>query len=175
MKTSLLLLLVFYFGYNASGQTIIGRQLADQYPISNNAKTYGLTWLPADYNSTNDSYPLIIFLHAGGEGGDGLKGLYNLLNVGLPREIAEGWDPQAVNPEDGKNYQFIVVSPQAPAKSGWSYSYTHVKNILPDVISRYRVDTNRIYLMGISAGGGGHGHQLQMTATSQKKLLLYSP
>ena len=98
MRTSLLLVLLFYFGFNAAGQTIIGRQLVDQYPISNNAKTYGLTWLPADYNSTDKEYPLIIFLHAAGETGDNIDGLNKLLRVGLPRKIAEGWDPQAVNP-----------------------------------------------------------------------------
>ncbi|HEX5154083.1 MAG TPA: carbohydrate-binding protein [Parafilimonas sp.] len=175
MKAPLLLLLLFYCGFNAAGQTIIGRQLADQYPISNNAKTDGLTWLPADYYSTNTSYPLIIFLHAAGETGDGIPGLYNLLHVGLPRKISEGWDPQAVNPADGKTYQFIVVSPQAPSKSGWSYSYTHVKNILPDVIKRYRVDTKRIYLIGISAGGGGTWSSVTNDSNFTKKFAAILP
>jgi hypothetical protein len=175
MKTPVLLLLLFCFGYNVAGQTVIGRQLVDQYPISNNAKTYGLTWLPADYNSTNTSYPLIIFLHAAGETGDGVQGLYNLLHVGLPREISEGWDPQAINPADEKTYQFIVVSPQAPTKSGWSYSYTHVKNILPDVISRYRVDTKRIYLIGISAGGGGTWSSVTNDSNFTKKFAAILP
>jgi hypothetical protein len=171
----LLLIALLSLVHNVAGQTTIGRQLVDQYPISNNGETYGLTWLPADYNSNNDTYPLIIFLHAAGETGNGIPGLYNLLHVGLPREISEGWDPQAVNPVDGKTYQFIVVSPQAPTKSGWSYSYTHVKNILPDVIKRYRVDTKRIYLMGISAGGGGTWSSVTNDSNFTKKFAAILP
>ena len=156
MKKLLVLFPLIYSGFNVMCQTYIGRQLVDQYPITSwGTKTYGLTWLPADYNTTTTNYPLIIFLHAGGEVGDGVSGLNNLINAGLPKEIAAGWDPQAVNPADGKTYKFIVVSPQAPTNSGWSYSYTHVVNILPDILKRYRVDPKRIYITGISAGGAG--------------------
>src|ERR1700759_5773182 len=109
MKTTLILLSLLYSSVHVISQTYIGRQLVDQYPITSyGSKTYGLTWLPADYNSTTTNYPLIIFLHAGGEVGDGVQGLNNLLNAGLPKKIAEGWDPQAVNPADGKTYKFIV-------------------------------------------------------------------
>ena len=92
-------------------QTTMGRQNVDQYPTTAwGTLTYGLTYLPSDYNSTTTKYPLIIFLHGSGEGGDGIPGLNNLLIYGLPNRIANGWDPQAVNPADGKNYKFIVVS-----------------------------------------------------------------
>ncbi|HEX5154188.1 MAG TPA: PKD domain-containing protein [Parafilimonas sp.] len=175
MKTPLLLVLLVCLEFNATAQTIIGRQLADQYPIGGGSKTYGLTWLPADYNSTNTYYPLIIFLHAAGEVGDGIQGLSKLLNVGLPRKIAEGWDPQAVNPADGKTYKFIVVTPQAPTSSGWSYSYTHVKNILPDVMSRYRVDAKRVYIMGISSGGGGTWSSVTNDSNFTKKFAAILP
>src|SRR4029079_6818663 len=127
------------------------------------------------YNSTNTNYPLIIFLHAGGEVGDGVQGLNNLLNAGIPKEIAEGWDPQAVNPSDGKIYKFIVVSPQAPTNSGWSYTYTHVVNILPDVLSRYRVDPKRIYITGISAGGGGTWSCVTNDSNFTKKIAAIVP
>lgn len=137
-------------------QTTIGRQLVDQYPITPwGTPTYGLTWLPPDYNTSTTKYPLIIFLHGAGEVGDGPGGLYNLISTALPQKIADGWNPQAVNPADGQNYQFIVVSPQAPWASHWSYQYGHVQFILKDVISRYRIDTNRVYVTGLSAGGAG--------------------
>ncbi|HEY0110735.1 MAG TPA: PHB depolymerase family esterase, partial [Fibrella sp.] len=140
----------------AISQTTIGRQKVDQYPITPwGTPTYGLTWLPADYNSSNQKYPLIIFLHGRGETGDGVGGLYNLISTALPQKIAQGWDPQAVNPADGQNYQFIVVSPQAPSASGWSYQYGHIQFILKDVMSRYRVDPDRVYVTGLSAGGAG--------------------
>ncbi len=39
--------------------------------------------------------------------------------------------------------------------TGWSVSGTQLDFIIQDVISHYRVATNRIYLTGISAGGAG--------------------
>ncbi|MGZ8543813.1 MAG: PKD domain-containing protein [Flavisolibacter sp.] len=140
----------------AAAQTTVGRQKVDQYPTSSyGSTTYGLTWLPTDYNSTTQSYPLIIFLHGSGECGDGVSGLTKLISTGLPKKIADGWNPEARNPADGKTYKFIVVSPQAPSSSRWSYTYTHVRKIIEDVKKRYRVDANRIYITGLSAGGAG--------------------
>jgi len=140
-----------------TAQTTIGRQLVDQFPTTAwSTMTYGLTWLPTDYSSnTTEKYPLIIFLHGSGEGGDGVNGLWNLISQGLPQRIAMGWNPEAVNPTDGKNYKFIVVSPQAPSAARWSYGYGQLPYILYDVVHRYRVDTSRIYVTGLSAGGAG--------------------
>ena len=143
--------------FQSFAQTYIGRQLVDQYPTTAwNTLTYGLTWLPTDYSTnTNQTYPLIIFLHGSGEGGDGVNGLWNLISQGLPQRIAMGWDPEAVNPVDGQNYKFIVVSPQAPGAAHWSYGFGQLPYILYDVVHRYRVDTSRIYVTGLSAGGAG--------------------
>lgn len=127
---------------------IIGRQLVDQFPISSsNTLTYGLVWLPTDYTTAvTTRYPLIIFLHGGGETGTGVTGLNNLITTALPQKIAQGFNVEA----SGK--KFIVVSPQAPSGS---YFHSHVQYILPDIISRYRVDVNQIYITGLSYGGGG--------------------
>ncbi|MEJ7911906.1 MAG: hypothetical protein WKF70_02040, partial [Chitinophagaceae bacterium] len=134
-------------------QSTIGRQKVDQYPITAwGTPTYGLTWLPLDYSSDTKKYPLIIFLHGSGETGTSISSLNNLISTALPQRIAQGWNPEAVNPVNGEKQKFIVVSPQAPS---WSYSYTHVQWILKDVVSRYRVDTSRIYITGVSAGGAG--------------------
>jgi poly(3-hydroxybutyrate) depolymerase len=149
----LLVLLCTVSSLHLAAQSIIGRQKVDQYPISSSGNTtYGLTWLPADYTTTTKRYPLIIFLHGTGESGSGIGGLYNLITTALPQKIAQGFDPAAVNPQDGKLYQFIVVSPQAPS---WSYSFSSIQYMLPDIISRYRVDEARIYISGVSAGGAG--------------------
>ena len=157
MKAKRLLLLTILCCTLSStfSQSVIGRQQVDQFPTTSwNTMTYGLTWLPNDY-STNltQKYPLIIFLHGVGETGDGIAGLNTMLNTGLPMIISQGWDPEAVNPVDGQNYKFIVVSPQAPTSAGWSYQWNSIQYILPDIINRYRVDTTRIYLTGLSAGG----------------------
>ncbi len=157
MKAKLLLssLLLTAMLSPSFAQTTIGNQNVDQYPVSAaGALTYGLTYVPADYNPAN-KYPLIIFLHGSGEGGDGVAGLPTLLNQGLPWWIARGFNPSAVNPVDGKNYEFIVVNPQAPASWQWSYQYAEIQYIMPNVLSRYSIDQSRIYITGLSAGGAG--------------------
>src|SRR5436305_8325075 len=159
MKTQrVLLFMVLCAAMNLKSfsQSTVGRQNVDQYPTQAwGVPTYGLTWLPTDYNSTTTKYPLIIFLHGSGEGGDGVGGLWNLLTYGLPREIANGWNAEAVNPTDGKNYKFIVVSPQAPSAAHWSYAWGTIHWVLKDIETRYRIDTTRIYVTGLSAGGAG--------------------
>ena len=93
--------------YAIFSQSTIGRQNVDQYRISSGGSlTYGLTWLPADYNSTSTKYPLIIFLHGAGDVGTGVNGLNKLLNRGIPKKISEGWNADAVNPADGESYKF---------------------------------------------------------------------
>jgi hypothetical protein len=134
----------------------MGRQRVDQYPQNSaGVLTYGLTWLPLTYNNTSRTYPLIISMHGTGESGStvgDLAKMYNASPRAVAGRIADGWNAVAMNPTTGLMDSFIVVSPQAPA---WSYSYVHLKFILPNIISRYRVDTSRIYLVGLSAGGDG--------------------
>jgi predicted peptidase/lysophospholipase L1-like esterase len=150
------------------GGTYMGRQLVDQFPInaSGSSQTYGLTWLPTDYYSpgNTDEYPLIIFLHGGGETGTTIANLSKLYANGkgsIPEYIAEGWNAEAIDPNTSQNTKFIVCSPQAPSGS---YSYPHVKWIVPNIISRYRVDPNRVYITGLSYGGAG---TLSSIATDQ--------
>ncbi len=156
MKHFLLFFLSTLFLFQSEGQTVMGRQNVDQFPINNTGgQVYGLTWLPQTYNSTARRYPLIIFLHGTGETGTTVSTLSKLYTAS-PRSIAgrigDGWNAVAVNPLTGVQDSFIVVSPQA---ASWSLNYTELKHILPSILSRYRVDTTRIYLTGLSAGGGG--------------------
>lgn len=154
-------------------QTIIGRQLA----ITVKTNPYGgtanaLLWLPQDYTSTTEKYPLIIHLHGIGEIGSTVADLNKLLNTSLPQRIANGFNVEAVNPVDGKLYKFIVVSPQA---ASWSMEEQQVKYILPDIISKYRIDTNRIYIAGLSAGGEGAWSCITVDTGFCKKLAAVSP
>jgi hypothetical protein len=141
---------------NLNAQIIMGRQRVDTLPISDfSHKTFALTWLPASYNTSTRDYPLIVFLHGSGETGStvaNLSKLYASSAQNLPYRIASGWDPVAVNPTTGALDSFIVVSPQAPS---WSYGFSQLKTMLPAILAKYRVDTTRIYLTGLSAGGNG--------------------
>jgi predicted esterase len=156
MRPIFLICLSVAFCTNLHAQTIMGRQRAEQFPINaTGTTTNALTWLPQTYAITARNYPLIISLHGVGEIGStvaDLAKLYNASPRAIAGRIADGWNATAVNPFTGVQDSFIVVSPQSP---NWSYNYEHLKFILPAIISRYRVDPNRIYLSGISAGGAG--------------------
>lgn len=113
-----------------------------------------LLYLPDNYNTTSTKYPIIIFLHGAGEAGSNLSQIYNSSGAGGPAYLIahNQWPSSFTNPADGQQYKFIVVSPQA---SSWSTSGFGLDYIVQDLVTRYRIDTNRIYLTGLSAGGQG--------------------
>jgi predicted peptidase len=104
--------------------------------------------LPAHYAVTTKKYPLLIFLHGGGQVGDGDTALPLLLNDGVAKEINEQKFPANFN-VDGNNFSFIVLSPQFRAYPPDSMVYSFVDFAL----KKYRVDSARIYLSGLSMGG----------------------
>ena len=54
--------------------------------------------------------------------------------------------------EEGKQFPFIVVSPQA-ARRGWDPDALNA--LIDGLLAKYRVDKNRVYLTGLSMGGSG--------------------
>ena len=114
-----------------------------------------LIYYPDDYNSTSTNYPLLVFLHGSGESGTNLAQIYNSTTAGGPAYLIEhgGWPSSFTNPGDGKAYKFIVVSPQS--NNSWSSSGDETENMVKYLVANYRVDINRIYITGLSAGGGG--------------------
>lgn len=105
-----------------------------------------LIYLPKDYKAGN-RYPLLVCFHGRSIAGNDLSKIFR---EGVTRQLKEGKNIEAVNPKDGKRYQFIVLAPLA---ENWSFSPQDVGPMLDDVIKRYAVDTTRIYLTGYSAGG----------------------
>jgi hypothetical protein len=123
----------------------------------NNGKWLALVHLPDDYNTDKKkSFPLLIFLHGAGQSNQLISSIYNKNGTGGPPYFIENgqWPVSFTNPQDGQPYEFIVVSPHA-AGTGWSVSGSQLNFIIQDLVRRYRVATNRIYLTGISAGGAG--------------------
>jgi predicted peptidase len=100
-----------------------------------------LLYLPANYDKSKDKLPLIMFLHGAGERG-------NNVNVvkkhGPPKMIAQG-----------KSFDFIVVSPQCPNDVWWPEKLDVLITLLDEIESKYNVDTDRVYLTGLSMGGFG--------------------
>lgn len=90
-------------------------------------------------------YPTILFLHGIGERGNDLQ---ILKKEGLPK-ILDG----------DKNFPFIVISPQCPSTTEWYYTNEDnvraLNSMLDDAVKRFPIDTNRIYITGLSMGGIG--------------------
>jgi len=99
-----------------------------------------LLYLPADYYKGREKWPLILFLHGAGERGDDL-------------ELVEKHGPPKIVKQ--KDMPFIIVSPQCPRDSWWPKHNEVLIALLDDIVSRFRVDEDRIYLTGLSMGGYG--------------------
>lgn len=94
--------------------------------------------VPDTYNEKAGDMPVVLFLH-----GASLRGtdLNRVRRYGPLDAISMGRDINA-----------IVIAPQNP---GGAWNSVKVLDILNWVCSQYAVDTNRIYLIGMSLGGFG--------------------
>jgi len=100
-----------------------------------------LSYVPAGYDEdTSMRWPLIVSLHGGSRRGSDLKKLYA---DGIPDQIYRGRD-----------FPFVIVAPQCPEHIRWSTD-NWFDNFYEEITSKYRIDTNRVYLTGASLGGSG--------------------
>lgn len=99
-----------------------------------------LLFLPKEYQAAQGKrWPLLLFLHGAGERG---ADIWKVAVHGPPKHVA-------AHPE----FPFIVVSPQCPEGQIWSEET--LLALLDEVTREYAVDTNRVYLTGLSMGGYG--------------------
>jgi predicted peptidase len=97
-----------------------------------------LLYLPSGYNPKgSERWPLMLFLHGAGERGTNLA------------KVAIHGPPKMVRTRP--DFPFILVSPQCPEGETWSNDV--LLGLLDEVVSIHKVDTNRIYLTGLSMGG----------------------
>jgi len=99
-----------------------------------------LLYLPKDYSTCIKKYPLVIYLHGGSQKGNDLN---KLKEYGLPYLV-----------DKGQNFNFIIASPQCPDNKYWSTD-DWFDSLYSDLTTKYQIDTNRVYLTGISMGGYG--------------------
>src|SRR5688572_2441324 len=131
-----------------------------------------LEYKPADYDKTTTRYPVIIFLHGIGERGNGTTMLQDVTCCGIPRMIRLGHKMRFT--WNGKTETFIVLSPQCPEKYGmWPAAF--VTDLINYAKNNLRIDANRIYLTGLSMGGGGTFRFISTSADQPKQLAGAAP
>lgn len=108
--------------------------------LTPNAADSAVVQKPENYNfAPATKFPLLIFFHGTGEArNDG--GLQALLRLGPPRFMSDSI----------RLGNFITLCPQD--EDGYRTA-DNINLIINAAIKKYRVDTNRIYLTGLSAGG----------------------
>ena len=113
-------------------------------------------YLPLDYDAgSSTAYPLLIAVHGLGERGNGNselnrlvlpgKGLASLLNTGsFPNSFTVG----------GQTFRFVIICPQFTDNGAAWPETADLEAVLNYAVANYRVDISRIYLTGLSMGGG---------------------
>jgi predicted esterase len=108
-------------------------------------------YLPLGYvEDVSVNYPVIIFFPGAGETGNGTTELFRMNNAGLGLRINQGNFPQVFT-YNSINYKFIVIGAQTTQELS---NNSEVDGVIEYVKANYRVDLNRIYLTGLSLGGG---------------------
>lgn len=101
-----------------------------------------LLYLPEEYGKDPaKKWPLVVFLHGSGESGSDLE---KVKVHGPPKLVAKG-----------KDFPFILVSPQAPDAPRRRWKVEVLNTLLDDVLAKYAADPDRVYLTGLSMGGFG--------------------
>jgi len=115
-----------------------GPQRAARLDVTISVRLDYLLYLPENYD-TQESWPLLLFLHGGGERGDDLE---LVKRHGPPKLI-----------EEGKSFPFVVVSPQCPKDKWWQP--LELTALLDEIVAGHKIDEDRIYVTGLSMGGFG--------------------
>jgi dienelactone hydrolase len=109
-----------------------------------------LEYVPQDYNTNSDKYPIVFFLHGVGERGPNSTDLATL--QGSIDLVTRHGPPQYV--KAGTQFPFILISPQLKSNNAqWTTAY--IMEVINYCKTYLRIDERRIYLTGLSLGGGG--------------------
>jgi len=175
------------------------QNIAKRITVSNGDTLPFLEYKPAAHDAVGNTrkYPLIVFLHGGGE-----RSNNSSLAPGSPVWKLEGTNPSTddfsgfgpsrlvrlgYNMAFTWNQQtdtFMVLSPMSRLtfRTGpnagntinvWPLEY--IQGIISYAKDSLKVDTNRIYLTGLSYGGGGTFNYLNSSLANVKKLAAAAP
>jgi predicted peptidase len=97
-------------------------------------------YLPEQYSKKRkNEFPLLVFLHGAGERGSDIE---KVKIHGPPRLI-----------DEGRKFPFVVLSPQCPEGQWWDTEA--IFWLVKEVVKKYKLDRDRIYVTGLSMGGYG--------------------
>lgn len=125
-----------------------GYEVPEESPLQlvyNESEFYNyVLYLPEGYDpaDTEKKWPVIYFFHGIGEIGEDLN---KLLPYGPLRYLSNGGKLDA-----------IVIAPQCPTNSHWADHNREEEKLVqfvPEMTAKYNIDTNRMYLTGLSMGG----------------------
>jgi len=105
---------------------------------------FGIPFIAYIPDNITDNPALLVQLHGAGERGNGKTDLDKVLVHGFSH---------IVNDDNLKNC--ILIMPQCPPESFWVAKIESLKKFIDSVVSAYSVNTDRIYLCGLSMGGFG--------------------
>jgi poly(3-hydroxybutyrate) depolymerase len=118
--------------------------------VDDTEQPYAL-YLPKDFQPKK-KYPLVISLHGAGSNHRlNLRRVFGKSNQGEENDVEAtrafpAWD----------DVEFIVASPLARGTMGYQgIAEKDVYDVLADVKNRFPIDEDRVYLTGLSMGGGG--------------------
>lgn len=133
-------------------------------------------YLPADYNTSTDKHPLIIFLHGNGERSEvpDPSAINKVLRASLPRFIEDNLFPGSFT-VDEKTESFIVLTPQfiegidEVGRSSTILPST-IQAFIDYALANYRVNKAKVYLGGMSMGGGAVLDYLGSSVTAAERI-----
>lgn len=94
-------------------------------------------WIYQPKQNDEDKLPVLFYFHGAGERGE------------KPEKVLRHGPPKLI--EEGKEFPFLVISPQCPANTYWRK--INLIAFIDEMISGFPIDRERIYLSGNSMGG----------------------